>query len=105
MSKIQDVAAVIGFIGGQEIEQKSGYLSLPKLASDEIVAWAKPPAAASVGKDHYFKRLRRKAEDSFKGKSTRVSRTADSFMPSIRSVGVPGTLPLITVAWAVMRTP
>ena len=39
------------------------------MAGDEIVARAESPAAASVGKDHHSKRLRRKAEGSFKGES------------------------------------
>ena len=39
------------------------------LAASVSVAWAESPAAASVGKDHHSKCLRRKAKDSFKGES------------------------------------
>ena len=38
------------------------------MAGDEMIARAESPAAASVGEDHDSERLRRKAEDSFKGK-------------------------------------
>ena len=57
------------------------------MAGNEIVARTESPAAASVSEDHYSERLRRKAEDSFKGEAPpRVSRTAVSFIavPTVR---------------------
>src|SRR5205823_9081643 len=37
-----------------------------EMAGNKIIAWAEPPAAASMGEDHDSKRLRRKAEYCFK---------------------------------------
>jgi len=44
-----------------------------EMVSDEIIARTELPAVASVGENHHSERLRRKAEDFFKGEAPRVS--------------------------------
>jgi hypothetical protein len=45
---VKDVFAVFGFFFGKKVEKERAQACLVKGARDELIAWAKPTAAAAV---------------------------------------------------------